>query len=130
MRIMGKIRWFYYRLRETNWKAFFLKNGPGEIIDKRFTGFRDSPYDYVVHGQWIARITGKNREHKGPSMFYTNVTVDGEQMALARGDWKRSQYLRNKCAEAERHLDSFADANCRCRLGFHWKCGIHRKWVG
>lgn len=129
--IWHEIQFFYYRLRETNWRAFFLTNGPGELINKRFTGFREHCNDFDASGEWIAQITGKNREHRGLALYYASVTVRLKELLLhpSEMDWQ-SQYLQKKSAEAERHLESFARADCRCRLGFHWKCAVHHNWVG
>lgn len=128
--IWHNIQYLYYRLRETNWRAFFATNGPGELIDKRFHGFREYYDDDKASCQWSAQITGKNREHLGWAMFYASATVQGSELARVQGEWKRSQYLRNKAAEAEALLESLARADCRCRIGFHWKCAVHHKWVG
>lgn len=130
MNIWHWIVWLLYRVQETNWRAFFATNGPGELIDKRFRSFKEHHDEYKASCQWTAQITGKNREHRGPAIFYASATVEGRELAIADGDWKRSQYLRNKVAESESRLESFARADCRCRLGFHWKCAVHHNWVG
>lgn len=116
-----------YRLSVTNWMAFFAVNGPGEILDKRFNGFRESPNDFIVIGQWTARITGKLRGKEGWGVYYSSVAVDDIEW-IRNGEIIRS--VQEKKDNGEQFLDSFAKPECRCRVGFHWRCAVHGKWEG
>lgn len=113
---------FYYLLRETQWRLFFKPNGVRTWTDIRFTGFRESQSQLRLHGQWVGTTnTGE--------LYYTAATIDccGEWRFTSeetRGNWSRA-----KMNTAKASIETFLDPKCRCRVGFHWKCGIHRKWV-
>ena len=104
-------------LRQTNWKHFFAKNGPGEIVWKRTRGWLEQPNDlssaFIVQGQ----IRGGPR---GEGYFAAwNATEDSDPEIRA---------LKELTTLA--HFDSYAHEDCRCRMGLHWKCGLHKTWKG
>lgn len=111
---------FLQTLRHTNFIAFFSKNGHGVIEGKKFRGWREMPNEVNAKTAfWTARVVGGPR---GDGFFATWCYSDGTE----RGP----QELIDKVELASRMLDLYAGPNCRCRLGFHWKCSLHNSWRG
>lgn len=116
-----------YKLWVTNYRAFFAVNGVGEILDKKFRGFKENQNSFDVCAQWTAMITGKLRGPDGYGFYYAAVTIDGLEWARYGN---KERFVEEKKANGERMLESFAKPECRCRVGFHWKCAVHNKWEG
>jgi hypothetical protein len=110
------MNWLYC-LKRTDWRNYFRKNGLGEIPREMSRGWLEQPdgliSTYVVHG----KIRGGPRGEG----YYTAYVVDDT------GDLKTREMLVNQSVE---YFRSFALPDCRCRIGFHWKCGIHKTWRG
>jgi len=110
---------FYWMVRETDWKHFFKKNGAGEIVFKRIR-WTEQPNDIscaiVVSGE----ITGGYRGRGGLPGMYAAWNTDS-------GFSEMSPTIQ---AVTEQHFQSFTNPDCRCRVGMHWKCGIHGNWRG
>ena len=119
------IGWLWYRLKATPWKIFFKKNGPGEVTWKKWTGFREMPNQMSLCAHWAIRVEGGNRPRAG-CYYYQMVTVPSSDPSMYSMDKVRQQA---KQAEAEGRVMTYADPECRCRDGFHWKCGLHRTWA-
>ena len=104
-------------LRHTDWNHFFDKNGPGEIEWRRASGWQEQPNDlscaFFVHG----RISGGARGMSTYAAWQADDTGDPVVRGIAE-------------EEANKYFESFAHPDCRCRVGFHWKCGIHKSWKG
>lgn len=122
MSIVYHIIRFCYSLRATKWKIFFKPNGVRTWVDLRFTGFRELQDDLAVAAQWVGMTnTGDH--------YYTSVTID------CSGEWRfaseryKSNWMFAKQREAEARIQSYIDPLCHCRLGFHWKCPLHYRWV-
>lgn len=122
--------WFQriaYKLWATNWLAFFSVNGDGEILNKKFRGFKEMPNSLDMSAQWTAMITGKLRGPEGYGFYFAAVNIDGLE-------WSRyghqQRFIEEKVANGEKMLASFARPECRCRVGFHWKCAVHKNWEG
>lgn len=107
-------------LRQTDWKHFFKKNGLGEIKWRKESGWREQPNDLVcvfaVHGE----IAGGYRGPCGVGM-YAAWKTDATGHPIVRGILEE---------ETGAHFESFALPDCRCRVGLHWKCEIHKNWKG
>lgn len=70
-------------------------------------------------------VTGENRPREG-SYFQSTVRIpESEQSRYSMAMIRQGEAQ----ARAEKHVLTFADPECRCRDGFHWKCGIHKTWV-
>jgi len=111
---------FWQTLRHTDILHYFHKNGHGVIEGKKFRGWRELPNEVNAKvATWTARIVGGPR---GDGFFATWCYSDGTE----RGP----QEFMDKVELASRMLDLYADPNCRCRLGFHWKCSLHDSWRG
>ena len=117
--ILGNV---YYAWRETDWKNFFRKNGAGEIEWKKACWTEQPNYPalaFTVHG----RIKGGAR---GEGIYYACNTDEGwVESGKDAGEFRK--IVEDAAVE---HFESFAMPDCRCRYGFHWKCGIHGKWRG
>ena len=120
--IFGRIRRFYWQLRATKWKLYFKPNGPREWVDIRFTGFRETQSSLMMIAKWVGMTnTGDH--------YYACTTID------CGGEWRftskesRANWMTAKQGEAETRIQTYIDPQCRCRVGFHWKCGIHYTWV-
>ena len=112
----------FYRLRATKWRLYFKPNGPREWMYINFIGFREQPSDLNLCAQWIGTTnTG--------DMYYTTTTID------SGGEWRfaskesRANWMRAKEEICRQGIERFLDPSCRCRVGYHWKCPIHRTWV-
>lgn len=124
-RFILSLGWWWYRLRSTRWGVFFKTNGPGKITSKNWYGYRESQNTRELHAAWAILVVGGNRPPEG-NFYQATVTVPELDESRYSMDSIRHDA---KMAEAEKFVLTFADANCRCRAGFHWKCGIHKKWV-
>ena len=117
-----RLRSVWYRIRETQWRRFFAVNGPREWKHIRFTGFRHLHDDIAQMGQWIGMTnTGDH--------YYMSVKVSDHDLSIPFGPESHIGYIAAKVEHARAMLDRFLLPECRCRVGFHWKCSIHRKWV-
>lgn len=105
----------------TNWRNFLRKNGPGEIIWKQWTGWKEQYDSLDLVGNWSGLIKGGVRGPEGIGMFYQAATLS----RLVSSD---KRFREDKMHEVEARLDSYASADCRCRLGWHWKCKVHQNW--
>ena len=107
----------FYVLRKIDWRNFFRKNGPGEILSEMSRGWLKQPDSLT--SAYI--ISGKIRGGPRGDGFYAAFVGDDT------GDPKKQEELIN---QAVNYFRSFALPDCRCRIGYHWKCGIHKTWRG
>ena len=114
----------WYRMRVTRWKRFFAVNGPREwIAPPHFIGFRELQNERAYQAQWTAQ------DNRG-EFYYTAVYVNESSFAPVFGSESHAGFLKAKQDNARESLETYLDPHCRCRVGFHWKCAIHKKWVG
>lgn len=105
------------RFRSTDWKNFFRKNGPGEIKSERYRGWNEQLDSLLKVFSVSGKITGGPRGEGFYAVLSEDTTDDPEiQKALMAG--------------AIDKFRSYALPDCRCRVGFHWKCKIHKTWRG
>jgi hypothetical protein len=116
---------YYWRhLQDSNWRSFFKKNGVRVWSYLRFSGFKESQSDLTLWGQWHGRTnTG--------DLYSVMTSIDTESNIWeAHGESGRNNFALSKQQIAKDRIDTFLNPECRCRLGFHWKCGIHHRWLG
>ena len=104
--------------RRTDWKHFFDKNGVGEIVWLKERGWLEHPNCFSTS---VFYVSGKIKGGFRGEGFFTVRSVDYEDNQDARN------FLSE---EAVSRLKSYALPDCRCRMGLHWKCGIHHNWIG
>ena len=107
----------WWLMRQTNWTHFLSKNGVGEVKWKKSSGWREQPNNmarfFTIHGQ----IVGGPR---GDGLYAAWIAEDTDNPKLmALGE-----------STVNSHFETYAHPDCRCRMGLHWKCGIHKKWRG
>lgn len=109
-------------MRATQWRRYFKTNGVRVWQELRFTGFRETPDIPKVYAQWIGTTnTGE--------FYFTSVTID-----TGYGDWKmygkegRNNWMLARKRDGKLSIDTFLYPECRCRVGFHWKCSLHHTW--
>lgn len=111
-------RFIRRELRGTDWKHFFRKNGVGAIAWKKINwthNANDIDCLVTVHGE----IIGGFRGYGGSGIFMAKMSDNGHAELRPT-----SQNF------AEHYFESYALPDCRCRLGRHWKCGIHGSCIG
>jgi hypothetical protein len=119
---------FWKVCKETSWLHYFRGNGPGEVFDKEFSGFRKLHDERSWLGQWTIGIKGGLREPMG-NFYYRNVKVsytDVPEGSLAV-DLAWPDFVKWRVSQAEMDLDFYAQAGCTCRIGFHCRCPFHHK---
>ena len=113
----------WWLLRDTQWRRLFATNGKRSWQDIRFTGFKESQSSLEVHGQWVG-MTNTNE------FYYINVTPDFSKLISRRDSAEaKRNFMVAKMNATRAQIDTYLLPDCRCRTGFHWKCGIHHRWV-
>lgn len=123
---VDNVRRFITIARRSDWIHYFSGNGPGTVAWKKFTGFRQSPShpaEWVA--QWLIQVKGGIRPEYG-SHYYRNIRETEFSKAVDR-DF--SERVGLKVAQEEQMLELYADPDCSCRQGFHWKCRHHGSWL-
>lgn len=120
---LGGLRGFWRTLKQTDWKHYFQGNGPGEIVWKHFTGFRELQNQIAYNAQWHITVKGGIRPSMGNS-YYRSIT-EYEIDACVEKNW--SGIVKARIAEAERAIDLYVKPDCTCRIGFHRRCPHHLK---
>ena len=115
-----RIGFFIEQLRQSDWKHFFAKNGLGEIKWKKVSQWREQHDDTACVLTVSGGIAGGYRGPRCEGLFAAWQTDD-------TGDLEIREILQK---QAESHFHSYAIPICRCRVGYHWKCGIHGNWRG
>ena len=112
-----RLPFFWHTLCYTDWKHFFEKNGVGEIVWRKASGWREQPDDLTCAFIVSGKIAGGPRGEG----FYAAWVGDDTSDPVIRGVAEE---------EANTRFESFALLDCRCRVGYHWKCRIHKNWRG
>ena len=109
----------YYALKATDWRNYFRKNGVGTIewSDGKWIEQPNSLESaFIIRGEISGGARGLNV--KGMFCAYTSLSSFVPQPKT------EAQH------SARKHFESFASPDCRCRVGLHWKCEIHKTWRG
>lgn len=111
--MLDSMRYYFRQMRGTDWRRFFQKNGPRQFDEVKFTGWRQSQNELMLHAQIIGHISS-TRDH-----YYI----------AASAPWDRpKEVLDDRELDMRASLDGYLHPDCRCRLGFHWKCSVHYRW--
>jgi hypothetical protein len=119
---MNMPRW-YYILKDTNWRLFFKKNGP-------------RVWKWTNETEWnkpwfLADMTmSVHGEDSSGNHYGTWVTIEPLTMLITRTPEAKERFVEEKRQQCIKHLQTYLNPECRCRVGLHWKCGIHKRWVG
>jgi hypothetical protein len=62
--------------------------------------------------------------------YYAAATVEQRQLNAYTVEESRQRMLTAKMQQARDFLETFLSPECRCRVGYHWKCRRHGKWCG
>lgn len=109
--------------RATNWKLFFNKNGVRTWKWTKDTAWRESPNEMKL----VICVYGVDSVG---NHFCAYGWADPLAVLISRGPEAKARYLEDKKKLCIAHLELFLRPDCRCRVGYHWKCGVHRTWVG
>ncbi len=101
----------------TDWKHFFDKNGAGEIVWEKYRGWNEQQNSLAKVFSVFGKIKGGPR---GEGFYAAWSTDDTDNHEIQKSSMK----------EAIERFRSYALPDCRCRMGWHWKCGIHKNWKG
>lgn len=125
---MESLRQFWKACRETAWLHYFRGNGPGDVFNKEFRGFRKLHNDRSWLGQWTIGIRGGLREPMG-NFYYKNVMVrhDDAPDGNLGVEHLWPEFVKWRVSAAEEHIDLYARSECTCRIGFHCRCPFHFK---
>jgi hypothetical protein len=105
------------RIQNTDWRNFFRRNGQGQIESEKYLGWNEQQNSLTKVFSVFGKITGGPRGEG----FYGSWSVDDTHDPLIQEVLK---------ASAIEYFRSYALTDCRCRMGLHWKCKIHKRWVG
>lgn len=128
MNTFRRIRYFvgfhFYRVRDTQWRRYFAKNGERTWVDDyvRFTGWRETQNELAVAAHWTG-VTNTG-DH-----YYTSTRVELQDLNFYQFADSRQRMLHAKAQNARAALETFLNPECRCRAGYHWKCKIHHRWM-
>lgn len=117
---LHRVMCFFWKLRITKWRLYFKPNGPREWTNAHFTGFRELHDSLDLAAQWV--VMTNTGDH-----YYTACTLS-EPIFRFMSKETKANYAKAKQDEAERRIYTYLKPECRCRVGFHWKCGIHYTW--
>jgi hypothetical protein len=121
--MLDRFRGFWKVCKRTDWKNYFRGNGPGEVVYKHFTGFRELQNQLAYNAQWITTVKGGLRLPEG-NCYYRSITEYDLDVCVQK---KWPELVKIKMAEAERAIDLYAEPDCTCRIGFHRRCPHHFK---
>jgi hypothetical protein len=110
-------------IRVTKWTKILNTSGRTKWLGEPvFTGWREAHDDVVRHAQYVGEAdTGE--------CFYVNGTISDLELTRFRG-YEANNFIAEKQVELQDRFMSYLDPECMCKLGFHWKCSIHQKWIG
>jgi hypothetical protein len=118
---LDRLRRFWNTCKQTDWKHYFQGNGPGDVVWKHFTGFRELQNELYSVAQWCIRVKGGIRTPDG-NYYYRNITAFGIMNA---DEATKSVIVKAKVDAQERILDLYAAPECTCRIGYHRRCPHH-----
>ena len=114
------------RLLHTEWRNYFSSNGERTWKYIDFMGPAEAPGNSrVIVGFWRG-VDSAGR------MYSMGVALDQDSQLLSRRD--PSEAARNlweiKKKSSRELIERFLLPECRCRVGYHWRCPIHWTWNG
>jgi hypothetical protein len=119
--MLDRLRRFWKTAKQTDWWHYFQGNGPGEVLWKHFTGFRELQNQLDCVAQWCLMVKGGIRNSSG-NYYYRNMVAHG---ILNASEAYKSGIVASQVAHEERILDLYANPECSCRIGYHHKCPHH-----
>jgi hypothetical protein len=119
--MLDRYRRFWKVCKQTDWRHYFKGNGPGEVVWKHFTGFRELQNQLAYNAQWRTTLVGGIRPPQGND-YYRSITESELDMCVEK-NW--SERVKIKIAEAEVAIDLYAKPDCTCRIGYHRRCPHH-----
>ena len=112
-----------YLLLHTNWLRYFRKNGKRCWKWTKSKSWMESPNSlskyYVAYGEDSAGM-----------IYQATASVNDLEDLISRGPGARHRLFEDRRLNALAYLETFLNPDCRCRVGLHWKCGIHGTWRG
>lgn len=109
------------------WTRYFAKGYRKGWTETKNRGWKQSPNEPMSYCQLIGTASGTPF---GDEMFCAQTGVDESSVLMMRGEIERERFMRLKIKSCEYHLNSFLDPECRCKVGWHWKCELHHVWNG
>ena len=104
-----------YELFHADWRHFFDKNGERTFVEGcKWSCWMHQQSSTDLYGIWSA-VASDGRMYAS----WTSVTAEAPDSERAM-----------KFEESLRYIKTFLDPDCRCRVGLHWKCGVHGNWRG
>lgn len=107
----------------TDWLAFFKKNG------KRCWKWTKERGWFEDSNSVMLKYYAYGEDSKGRT-YVAYAHASPKECLISRGPHAEKKYLEEKRLDALAHLETFLHRDCRCRVGYHWKCKIHGTWKG
>lgn len=103
---------FWNMCKVTDWVHYFQSNGPGHIVSKEFSGFRQMTNEPSIVGDWTILVKGGIRPLSG-SYYYRRI-VESEFDRCVVKNW--SERVKNRMLQAETRLVLYAESGLQNRV--------------
>src|ERR1035437_3528679 len=100
------------------WKRYFALGTRAKWTDVKLTGWQELPTNPSTKVFQVVGIADTKE------MFYTIAEVE-QTPFYQRGGNDLLHFLTIKQKSTREQLDTYLNPQCRCKVGFHWKCPVH-----